>query len=177
VRGAASCNTFRSSTILADLVRQQHSSANVRYCVDGSITTAIVRTNAFSAAKAARPRSVSFFQANNVSTNISYSFSSKDEIWHVSVWRRKRRVQPRRRGQVSARSALFGPASTLPFLPMRWMDLDRPPQFSVHPRIANATAGKNEGMDRPPTVNNCEPYIVVRGNIRGAIELVPHAYH
>src|SRR5271165_4122607 len=78
-------------------------------------------------------------------------------------------------GQVSARSALFGPASTLPFLPMRWVDLDRPPQFNVHPRIANATTGKNEGMDRPATVNNGKPYIVVCGNICGAIELVPHA--
>jgi hypothetical protein len=62
-----------------------------------------------------------------------------------------------------------------PFLPMCWMDLDRPPQFNVHPRIATATAGKNEGMDRPATVNNCEPNMVP-GNIRGAIELVPHAY-
>lgn len=32
-----SCNTFRSSTVLADLTNRRHSSANLQYCADGSI--------------------------------------------------------------------------------------------------------------------------------------------
>jgi hypothetical protein len=35
--------------------------------------------------KNAAGRSVFSFQAENVSTNISYSFGSKDEIWHATV--------------------------------------------------------------------------------------------
>jgi hypothetical protein len=48
-----------------------------------------------------------------------------------------------------------------PFLPMRGIDLDRSPQFRINPRIADATAGENEGMNRPVGVNHNEPQIAV----------------
>jgi hypothetical protein len=58
---------------------------------------------------------------------------------------------------------------------MRGIDLDRSPQSRINPRIADATAGENEGMNRPVGVNHNEPQIAVCRNVPEGIDLVPHA--
>ena len=57
---------------------------------------------------------------------------------------------------------------------MRGIHFDRPPHSSIHPRIADAAAREDEGMDGAAAINDREPNITVCGHIVRGINLVPH---
>jgi len=52
-----------------------------------------------------------------------------------------------------------------PFLPMRRIDLDRPPRFGINPRMVSPTARKDKGMNCSLGVNHCKPHIAIDRNI------------
>ena len=62
-----------------------------------------------------------------------------------------------------------------PFLPVRGIDPDQPPRFSVNPRIAYPAAREHEGMDCPVGFNDCESQILVSRKVGKGIDVVPHA--
>ena len=62
-----------------------------------------------------------------------------------------------------------------PFLPVRGIDPDQPPRFSVNPRIAYPAAREHEGMDCPVGFNDCKSQILVSRKVGKGIDVVPHA--